>query len=51
VYWSDSGRIDQSRRLKIMFGDIEVIRSVWNKEELSQQLKEYIIVPIHKKGI
>jgi hypothetical protein len=24
--------------------------SVWNKEELPDQWKEYIIVPIHKKG-
>jgi hypothetical protein len=26
------------------------ICSVWNKEELSQQWKESIIIPIHKKG-
>jgi hypothetical protein len=26
------------------------ICSIWNKEELSQQWKESIIVPIHKKG-
>jgi hypothetical protein len=25
-------------------------RYIWNKEELSQQWKESIIVPIHKKG-
>jgi hypothetical protein len=24
--------------------------SIWNKEELPQQWKEYIIVPIYKKG-
>jgi hypothetical protein len=28
----------------------KLICSVWNKEELSQQWKESIIVPIHKKG-
>jgi hypothetical protein len=27
-----------------------LINSVWNKEELPDQLKESIIVPIHKKG-
>jgi hypothetical protein len=27
-----------------------LINSVWNKEELSDQWKESIIVPIHKKG-
>jgi len=27
-----------------------LILSVWNKEELPQQWKECIIVPIHKKG-
>jgi hypothetical protein len=26
------------------------VRSVWNKEELPQQWKESIIVPIYKKG-
>jgi hypothetical protein len=29
----------------------ELINSVWNKEELSDQWKESIILPIHKKGI
>jgi hypothetical protein len=28
----------------------KLIRSIWNKEELPQQWKESIIVPIHKKG-
>jgi hypothetical protein len=27
-----------------------LIRCIWNKEELPQQWKEYIIVPIYKKG-
>jgi hypothetical protein len=27
-----------------------IINSVWNKEELPQQWKECIILPIHKKG-
>jgi len=26
------------------------INSIWNKEELSEEWKELIIVPIHKKG-
>ena len=26
------------------------IHSIWNKEELPDNLREYIIVPIHKKG-
>jgi hypothetical protein len=28
----------------------ELIISVWNKEELPEELKESVIVPIHKKG-
>jgi hypothetical protein len=27
-----------------------LIYSIWNKEELPQQWKEFIIIPIHKKG-
>jgi hypothetical protein len=27
----------------------KLINSVWNKEELPDQWKEFIIVPIHKK--
>jgi hypothetical protein len=27
-----------------------LIRSVWNKEELPQQWKEFVTVPIYKKG-
>jgi hypothetical protein len=28
----------------------KLINSIWNKEELPDQCKESIIVPIHKKG-
>jgi hypothetical protein len=28
----------------------KLINSIWNKQELSHQWKESIIVPIHKKG-
>jgi hypothetical protein len=28
----------------------KLINSIWNKEQLPDQLKESIIVPIHKKG-
>jgi hypothetical protein len=28
----------------------ELINSIWNKEELPDQWKESIIVPVHKKG-
>jgi hypothetical protein len=28
----------------------KLICSIWNKEELPQQWKESIIIPIHKKG-
>jgi hypothetical protein len=28
----------------------EVINSIWNKEELTEQWTEYIFVPIYKKG-
>jgi hypothetical protein len=28
----------------------KLISSIWNKEELPQQWKESIIVPLHKKG-
>jgi hypothetical protein len=34
----------------LMFAIHKLINSVWNKEELSDQWKESIIVPIHKKG-
>jgi hypothetical protein len=27
----------------------KLIQSVWNKEELPDQWKEYIIAPVHKK--
>jgi hypothetical protein len=27
-----------------------VLKSIWNKEELPDQWKESIIVPVHKKG-
>jgi hypothetical protein len=36
---------------KILCSEIhKLICSIWNKEELPQQWKETIIVPIHKKG-
>jgi uncharacterized protein Yka (UPF0111/DUF47 family) len=28
----------------------ELIKSIWNKEELSEQWKESIILPVYKKG-
>jgi hypothetical protein len=28
----------------------KLINSIWNKEELPDQWKESIIVPVHKKG-
>jgi hypothetical protein len=28
----------------------KLINSVWNKEELPDQCKESIIIPVHKKG-
>jgi hypothetical protein len=28
----------------------KLVNSVWNKEQLSDQWKESIIVPIHRKG-
>jgi hypothetical protein len=28
----------------------KLINSVWNKEELPDQWKKFIIVPVHKKG-
>jgi hypothetical protein len=34
----------------LLFVIHKLINSVWNKEELPDQLKESIIVPIHKKG-
>jgi hypothetical protein len=37
-------------RGKILLSAIhKLINSVWNKEELPDQWKEYIIVPVHKK--
>jgi hypothetical protein len=36
---------------EILLSEIhKLINSVWNKEELPNQWKESIIVPIHKKG-
>jgi hypothetical protein len=29
----------------------KLINSIWNKEELPDQLKEYIILPFHKKAM
>jgi hypothetical protein len=29
----------------------KLVNSVWNKEELPDQKKESIIVPVHKKGV
>jgi hypothetical protein len=34
----------------LLFAIHKLIRSVWNKEELPDQWKESIIVPVHKKG-
>jgi hypothetical protein len=34
----------------LLFAIHKLINSVWNKEELPDQWKESIIVPIHKKG-
>jgi hypothetical protein len=28
----------------------KLVNSVWNEEEVPDQWKEYIIVPVHKKG-
>jgi hypothetical protein len=37
--------------VKILLSEIhKLINSVWNKEEFPDQLKESIIVQIHKKG-
>jgi hypothetical protein len=34
----------------LLSGIHKLITSIWNKEELPDQWKEFIIVPIHKKG-
>jgi hypothetical protein len=34
----------------LLSGIHKLINSVWNKEELPDQWKESIIVPVHKKG-
>ena len=36
---------------KIRYQIHKLIVSIWNKEELSEEWKESIIVPIHKKGV
>jgi hypothetical protein len=36
---------------EMLYSEIhKLICSIWNKEELPQQWKESIIIPIHKKG-
>ncbi len=38
-------------RRKLRYQIHKLIVSIWNKEELSEEWKESIIVPIHKKGL
>jgi hypothetical protein len=40
----------QAGGVTLLFAIHKLINSVWNKEELPDQWKESIIVPIHKKG-
>jgi hypothetical protein len=34
----------------LLYAILKLINSVWNREELPDQWKEYSIVPVHKKG-
>jgi hypothetical protein len=50
ILLSNSGRIDQSRG-ETLYSEIHrLICCIWNKEELPQQWRESIIVPIYKMG-
>jgi hypothetical protein len=40
----------QARGKILLSATYKLINSVWNKEELPDQWKESIIVPVHKKG-
>jgi hypothetical protein len=45
-----SAELIQAGGEMLLFTIHKLINSVWNKEELPDQWKESIIVPIHKKG-
>jgi hypothetical protein len=44
------GRINRNRSKLLRVGMHKLIISVWMKEELPEQWKDYIIVPTYKKG-
>ena len=50
TYWSNSRRIYKRRCRPIRYEIHTLIISFWNKEELPEEWKESIIVPIYKKG-
>jgi hypothetical protein len=45
-----SAKLIKAGDSKICFEIHKLINSIWNKEELPEQLKESIIVPVYKKG-
>jgi len=49
-YWSNPSRSDYGRGRTIRFEIHKFIISIWNKEELPEEWKESIILPIYKKG-
>ena len=49
-FLSNSSRTDYSRRQQISFKIQKIISCVWNKKQLSEQWKESIIVPVHKRN-
>jgi hypothetical protein len=34
-----------------LHSEIKNINSIWNKDEMPQQWKEYIVVPVYKNGV
>jgi hypothetical protein len=49
-YWSNPPEVILAGRRTICFDIHKPITSIWNKEELPQEWKELIIVPIYKKA-
>jgi hypothetical protein len=45
-----TAELNQSGDNTLLYEIYELINSIWNNEELSQQWKKSVIVPMYKKG-